>query len=104
MTPMVAPLSSLMLPFPQTLSEETWPPLPMITDVSHSFISPLGESPGYLVQSPDVSLEDNVEETHTDLDPLMCTHRASTDMNSNIMDKVENVVRKRNLEGNTALR
>jgi hypothetical protein len=102
-TPIVAPLSSLLLPFPQSFSEETWPPLPVITNVSDSIISPLGESPGYLVQSLDVSLEDNVEEIQTELDPAMCNRRASADMNTNIMDKVENVVRKRNLEGNTAL-
>ncbi|KAK1667201.1 hypothetical protein QYE76_055360 [Lolium multiflorum] len=54
---------------------------------------------GYLVQSPDASLEDNMEETHTELDPRMNSRRASVDMNSNIMEKVENVARKRNLEG-----
>jgi hypothetical protein len=99
---MVAPLSSLLLPYPQTLSDETWPPLPVITDISNSSISPLGEPSGYLVQSPDVSLEDKAVETHTELDPLMSSRRASVDMNSNIMDKVENVAKKRNLEGNTA--
>ncbi|KAM0822800.1 hypothetical protein ACQ4PT_071276 [Festuca glaucescens] len=99
MTPMVAPLSSLLLPFPQTLSEETWPSLPVITDVSDSNTSPLDESPGYLVQSPDVSLEDNVEEIQTELDPSLSSRRASADMNTTIMDKVENVARKRNLEG-----
>jgi hypothetical protein len=99
---MVAPLSSLLLPYLQTLSDETWPPLPVITDISNSSISPLGEPSGYLVQSPDVSLEDNAVETHTELDPLMSSRRASVDMNSNIMDKVENVAKKRNLEGNTA--
>jgi hypothetical protein len=101
-SPMAAPLSSLLLPHSQALSEVTWPPLPVITDISYSSNSPLGEPTGYLVQSPEVSLEDNVEETHMELDPRMNSRRASADMNSNIMEKVENIARKRNLEGNTA--
>jgi hypothetical protein len=57
---------------------------------------------GYLVQSPDVSLEDNVEEAREESDPRMNCRRASADMNSSIMEKVEIVARKRSLEGNTA--
>jgi hypothetical protein len=101
-SPMAAPLSSLRLPYSQAFSDVTWPPLPVVTDVSDSSFSSLGDPPGYLVQSPNVSLEDNVEEAHTELDPRMNSRRASTDMNSNIMEKVEIVARKRSLEGNTA--
>jgi hypothetical protein len=99
-SPMAAPLSSLLLPYSQALSAVTWPPLPMVTDFSDSSSSPLGDPPGYLVQSPDASLEDNVEEAQEESDPRMNCRRASADMNSSIMEKVEIVARKRSLEGN----
>jgi hypothetical protein len=72
----------------------------MVIDVSDSSSSPLGDPPGYLVQSPDASLEDNVEEAQEESDPRMNCCRASADMNSSIMEKVEIVARKRSLEGN----
>jgi hypothetical protein len=101
-TPSAAPLSSLMLPFSHTLSEEAWPPLPVITDVTDTVTSPMDESSGYLVQSPEISLEDKEEEIQEELDVSRCSRRAPADTNTNIMYNVEKAAKKRNLEGNIA--
>jgi hypothetical protein len=60
------------------------------------------ESPDYLVQSPNISSKHKVEEVHAELDTSRFSSRAQADANTNIMDKEENVAKKRNLEGNIA--
>lgn len=101
-TPNIVPLSSMLMPFSHALSDEAWPPLPVITDISDMINSPMVDSPGYLVQSPDISSGDRVEEVQVELDSSRCSYRAPADVNTNIMDKVENAAKKRNLEGNIA--
>ncbi|KAM0861550.1 hypothetical protein ACQ4PT_045822 [Festuca glaucescens] len=54
--------------------------------------------PGYLVQSPELSLEDKEEDIQEELDVSRCSRRASSDADTNIMDKVEKAAKKRNLE------
>jgi hypothetical protein len=53
----------MLLTINPTLSYDAWPPLPAITDISDSSNSPLVGSPVYLVQSPDNSVGDKMEES-----------------------------------------
>jgi hypothetical protein len=100
LTPTTAPTSPLLLPFSHSLSDETWPPLPVITDVTDMVNSPMNVSSDYLVQSPELSTEDKEEDTQEEQAAPRCSRRGPKDENTNIMDKVEKVARKRNLEGN----
>jgi hypothetical protein len=63
----------------------------------------MDESSGYLVQSPEISLEDKEEEIQEELDVSRCSRRAPADTNTNIMYNVEKAAKKRNLEGNIAV-
>ncbi|KAM0921783.1 hypothetical protein ACQ4PT_006703 [Festuca glaucescens] len=95
----VTPVTSMLLPFSHVLSADAWPPLPTITDVSDSSNSPLSGSPDYVVQSPDVSAEDTKGDDREAPTDGRFSSRNLNNANVNIMDKVANVAKKRNLEG-----
>jgi hypothetical protein len=72
----------------------------VITDVTDMVNSPTNMSSDYLVQSPELSAGDNEEDTQEEQAVPRYSRRCPEDENANIMDKVERVARKRNLEGN----
>jgi hypothetical protein len=94
-------VQSMLLPYSYTLSHDAWPPLPSIPEVTDGSNSPLIGSPAYVVQSPDASPEDLCDSDYTvpDTSPIRCSSRLQLQINMNIMDKVANVPKKRNLEG-----
>lgn len=94
-------VQSMLLPHSYTLSHDAWPPLPSITEVTDDSNSPLIGSPAYVVQSPDASTEEihDSDCTIPDASPTRCSSRLQPQINVNIMDKVANVSKKRNLEG-----
>jgi hypothetical protein len=94
-------VQSMLLPHSYTLSHDAWPPLPSITEVTDDSNSPLIGSPTYVVQSPDASPEEihDSDCTIPDASPTRCSSRLRPHINVNIMDKVANVSKKRNLEG-----
>jgi hypothetical protein len=101
LNPAATPISSLLLPSSHNLSDENWPPLPVITDVTDLVNSPTNVSSDYLVQSPELSAEDKEDDNQEE--PVAPSRRVPAHANMNIMDKVEKVAKKRNLEGNIAV-
>jgi hypothetical protein len=75
----------------------------VITDVTDMVNSPTNMSSDYLVQSPELSAGDNEEDTQEEQAVPRYSRRCPEEENANIMDKVERVARKRNLEGNIAV-
>jgi hypothetical protein len=94
-------VQSMLLPHTYTLSHDAWPPLPSIAEVTDGSNSPLIGSPAYVVQSPDASPEEFHDSDYTvpDSSPTRCSSRLQPQINMNIMDKMANVSKKRNLEG-----
>jgi hypothetical protein len=96
LSPMEVPLQNLLLPYTQNLPAGSWPPLPTITEMAENSSSPPAGSPAYIVQSPDSA---SMEEDKTIPEDTRCSTRLADNVNMDIMEKVSEAARKRDLEG-----
>jgi hypothetical protein len=91
-----APLETLIIPYSHTLSAGTWPTLPTITEMTENSSLPHVGSPAYIMQSLDSM---PMEEDRMISEETRCSTRLVDNANKDIMEKVTEAARKRDLEG-----